>query len=204
MRKAHSIVFYAWAGLVVQVAFALGVIAFVLSGAATQRSAIGSLHDRVDAVQVANLALLADFLDAQDAARGYQATGRPAILRAFHARQDRFAADLVRVRRLAWGPVIAQVRAEQRTARAAFLAGDRAALAPAGSAAARQYTRAAALSGRFVSEADRLRHGLTRDGDALAARSMRLLGVGLGWTIIIVAAGFMLPVIGRASCRERV
>jgi len=198
VRKARSIVFYAWAGLAVQVAFALGVIAFVLSGAATQRSAIASLHDRVEAAQVANLVMLADFLDAQSAARGYQATGRPGLLRAFHARQDRFAADLIRARRLARGPVIGHVRAEQRTARAAFLAGDRAVRARAGSAAARQYARAAALSGRFVSEADRLRHWLGRDGDALAARNERPLGVGLGWTIVIVATGFMLPVIGAA------
>lgn len=199
MRKPRSIIFYAWAGLAVQSVLAAGVIAFVLAGAAYQRSAIANLHGRVQAVQVANLVMLADFLDAQRAARGYQATGEAGLLRAYHIRHDQFEAALTHVRRLAWNTVIGKVLVEARPARSAFLADNQAVAAPAGStAAARFYARASASATRLTDEADRLQRRLAQDGDVLAARNERLLGVGLGWTSAILAFGFMLPVIAMA------
>ncbi|HXP20386.1 MAG TPA: ATP-binding protein [Streptosporangiaceae bacterium] len=45
--------FYAWAGLAVQSVLTAGVIAFVLSGAASQHSAIADVHGRAEAVQAA-------------------------------------------------------------------------------------------------------------------------------------------------------
>ena len=77
VRESRSIIFYAWAGLAVQSVLTAAVIAFVLAGAAYQRSAIGQLRGKVQAIQVVNLAMVADFLDAQRAITGYQATGAP-------------------------------------------------------------------------------------------------------------------------------
>jgi two-component system, OmpR family, phosphate regulon sensor histidine kinase PhoR len=49
VRKPRSIIFYVWAGFAVQSVLAAGVIAYVLAGAAYQRSAIANLHGRVQA-----------------------------------------------------------------------------------------------------------------------------------------------------------
>jgi signal transduction histidine kinase len=196
VREPRSIIFYAWAGLAVQSVLTAAVIAFVLFGAAYQHSAIENLRSRVQAVQVANLALLADFLDAQRAARGYQATRQPALRQAYRAQRDRVEREFGRVERLAWTAVRGDVLAEGGIARSAFLADDRAMLAPVGSsAAARLYAQAAASTGTFIGRAGSLRLRLGRDGDVLAARGERILGVGLGWTGAILAVGLMLPVI---------
>ena|SRR5216684_2895093 len=63
MRAPRSIVFYAWLGLVVEFALVLGVVAFVLAGAAYQRSAILLLSQRIQHMQVANLTLRSEFLN---------------------------------------------------------------------------------------------------------------------------------------------
>src|SRR5207248_8028661 len=76
VRESRSIIFYAWAGLAVQSVLTAAVIAFVLAGAAYQRSAIEQLRGKIQAIQVVNLAMVADFLDAQRAVAGYQATAR--------------------------------------------------------------------------------------------------------------------------------
>jgi signal transduction histidine kinase len=199
VREPRSIIFYAWAGLAVQSVLTAGVIAFVLFGAAYQHSAIENLRGRVQAVQVANLALLADFIDAQRAARGYQATGQAALRQAYRAGRDGFSRQLRQVERPAWTDVRDDVLAEARLARSAFRADDRAMAAPAGStAAARLYAQASGTSGTFISRADGLRLRLSREGDVLAGQSERILGVGLGWTGAILAVGLMLPVIAVA------
>jgi len=197
--KARSIIFYAWAGLAVQVVLAVGVIAFVLAGAASQRFGVEDLHGRVQAMQVANLVMVSDFLEAERAARAYQATGEPALLRAFHAGEDEIATALTRVRRLAWNAVRGRVRAEQQSAQAALLAYNRAMAARPGSpAAGRLYARASVAGRALTSQAGQLRRLVDQHGDALAARNERLLGVGLGWTIVILAFGCLLPVIAMA------
>jgi signal transduction histidine kinase len=199
VRESRSIIFYAWAGLAVQSVLTVAVIAFVLTGAAHQRSAIDQLHGRVQAIEVANLAMVAGFLDAQRAVTGYQATGAAGLLGSYHTERRRFAAELGQVRRLAWPALTGSVLAEERSAQAAFRAGDQAVAAPWGSAtAARFYRSAAAQAGLFTGQADTLRRQLVEQGDILAARSERILGVGLGWTAAILAVGLMLPVIAVA------
>jgi signal transduction histidine kinase/CHASE3 domain sensor protein len=200
VRAPRSIIFYAWAGLAVQLLLTAGVIAFVLAGAAYQRSAIERLHGRVQAVQVANLAMLAEFLDAQRAARGYQATRQPSLRQSYRIERGHFEASLKRVRRLAGADMADAVQAEAHSARAAIQADDRAAAAPAGSKpTARLYARASASASAFTRDAASLQRRLDQESDDLAAKSERTLGVGLAWTAAILAAGLMLPVIAVAA-----
>ncbi len=199
MRESRSIIFYAWAGLAVQSMLTAAVIAFVLAGAAYQRSAIEQLRGEVQAIQVANLAMVADFLDAQRTITGYQATGAPGLLRDYRTRRGEAAGALGQVRRLARGALRGDVLAEERSAQATFRADDQAVAARRGSAAAaRLYRSAAASASTFIDRADTLRRDLAERGDALAAKSERTLGVGLGWTAAILAIGLMLPVIAVA------
>ena len=83
MRQPRSIIFYAWAGLAVESVLVAGVIAFVLVGGAYQRSVIAELDQQREAVQVAST-LKGTFLDAQRAARGYQATGQTLLLQEYY------------------------------------------------------------------------------------------------------------------------
>jgi signal transduction histidine kinase len=199
VRKSRSIIFYAWTGLAVQSVLTAGVIAFVLAGAAYQRAAINQLRGKVQAIQVVNLAMVADFLDAQRAVAGYQATGRTGLLAGYHRERGEFDAEISKVLRLAWPALGAAVRAEQRSAEAAFRADDQAAAAPwASTAAARLYRSAAVSTGTFGDRADLLRLELVKQGNALAAKSERTLGVGLSWTAVILALGLMLPVVAVA------
>jgi len=199
VRESRSIIFYAWAGLAVQSVLTAAVIAFVLAGAAYQRSAIEQLRGRVQAIQVANLAMVADVLDAQRAITGYQATGEPGLLRAYRLERIEAAESLGRVHRLAWPALRGDVLAEERTSQATFRADDQAAAAPRRrAAAARLYRGAAASASTFTDRADALRGDLAEQGDALAAKSERTLGVGLSWTAAILAIGLMLPVIAVA------
>jgi two-component system phosphate regulon sensor histidine kinase PhoR len=196
VRESRSIIFYAWAGLAVQSVLAAGVITFALAGAAYQRSAITDLSGRVQAAQVANLTMLADILDAQRAARGYQATGEAGLLQAYHAGQHRFGAALSQVRRLAPAGVSSAVIAEARSAQSAFLADNQAVTASAGTpAAARLYARASASADAFTGQSDQLQMRLAQDGDVLTARSERTVSAGLDWISAILAAWLMLPVI---------
>ena len=195
MRESRSIIFYAWAGLAVQSVLTAAVIAFVLAGAAYQRSAIEQLRGKIQTIQVTNLAMAADFLDAQRAVAGYQATGQTALLERYLAERNESQQELGQLHRLAWPALRGDVLAEDRTARSAFLADEQAATAPEGSAAAaRFYGRAQAGADTFTGQADVLRRDLAEQGDVLAARSERTLGVGQGWTAAILAAGLMLPV----------
>ena len=195
VRESRSIIFYAWAGLAVQSVLTAAVIAFVLAGAAYQRSAIEQLRGKIQTIQVTNLAMVADFLDAQRAVAGYQATGQTALLERYLAERNESQQELGQLHRLAWPALRGDVLAEDRTARSAFLADEQAATAPEGSAAAaRFYGRAQAGADTFTGQADVLRRDLAEQGDVLAARSERTLGVGQGWTAAILAAGLMLPV----------
>jgi signal transduction histidine kinase/CHASE3 domain sensor protein len=195
VRESRSIIFYAWAGLAVQSVLTAAVIAFVLAGAAYQRSAIEQLRGKIQTIQVANLAMVADFLDAQRAVAGYQATGQTALLESYLSERNESQQELGQLHRLAWPALRGDVLAEDRTARSAFLADEQAATAPEGSvAAARFYGRAQAGADMFTGLADVLRRGLAEQGDVLAAKSERTLGVGQGWTAAILAAGLMLPV----------
>lgn len=199
MRGPRSIIFYAWAGLAVQSVLAAGVIAFVLVGASYQRTAIERLHRDVQAFSVANLVMQADFFDAQRAARGYQATGEVGLLREYHTERRQFEADHAAARRMSWAAVMNKFQTEERTARAAIAADDRAITLRRGSADAdRLYDQASADALGFTSEADTLQRYLAQQGDVLAGRSARILGVGLGWTAAILALGLMLPVIAVA------
>ena len=203
MREPRSIIFYAWAGLAAQALLAVGVIAFVLAGASYQRSAISDLHQKVQILSVANLTLLGDFISAQRAVGDYDATGQARFLENYVAGKAGFGVAQDRVRRLAAiegaGDVIAEVAAQARTAGAAFAAYDRAAAAPAGSGtAARLYAGAATTSDAFLIQDDRLRRLLVGDSDELTFKSENILGVGLGWTVAVLAVGLMFPVIAGA------
>lgn len=199
VRESRSIIFYAWAGLAVQSALTAAVIAFVLAGAAYQRSAIGQLRGKIQAIQVVNLAMVADFLDAQRAVAGYQATGQTGLLQGYRTERGEFEDELGHLSQLAWPTLHGDLLAGGRTARAVFLADDRAVAARRGSAAAdRSYARAQSEANTFAKEADVLRQRLAEQGAALAAKSERTLGVGLGWTAAILAIGLMLPVIAVA------
>ena len=93
VRESRSIIFYAWAGLAIQSVLTAAVIAFVLAGAAYQRSAIEQLRGNIQAIQVVNLAMVGDFLDAQRAIAGYQATGEADVLRQRLAEEGEALAD---------------------------------------------------------------------------------------------------------------
>jgi signal transduction histidine kinase len=203
VREPRSIIFYAWAGLAAQALLAVGAIAFVLAGASYQRSAISDLHQKVQVLSVANLTLLGDFISAQRAAGGYQATGQAQFLEKYVAGKAGFGVAQDRVRRLAAiegaGDVMAEVAVQARTAGAAFAAYDRAAAAPAGSStAARLYADAATTSDAFLIQNNRLRRLLVGDSDELTFKSENILGVGLGWTVAVLAVGLMFPVIAGA------
>jgi two-component system phosphate regulon sensor histidine kinase PhoR len=196
VREPRSLTFYVLAGLAMQSVLTAGVIAFILAGSAYQRSAIADLNGRVQAARVANLAVLAEFLDAQRAARGYQATSGAGLVQAYYFERDQFEAAFHRIRQLASGPLIAEVVAEERSARSVFLADDQAVAALAGSTiATRLYARASAGAGVFTDQAGQVDRQLARDSDILAARSERTLGVGAGWAGTILALGLMLPVL---------
>jgi signal transduction histidine kinase len=199
VRESRSIIFYAWAGLAVQSVLTAGVIVFVLVGAAYQRSAIDQLRGRIQAIQVVGLVTEADFLDAQRAVTGYQATGAAGLLAGYQAERREFEGQMRQLHRLAWPALSGSILAEERSAQAAFRTDDQAVAAVRGSAAAaRLYRSAAAWAGVFTDQADTLRRQLAGQGDALAAKSERTLGVGLGWTAAILALGLMLPVIAVA------
>jgi two-component system, OmpR family, phosphate regulon sensor histidine kinase PhoR len=200
VKHPRSIVFYAWTGLAIQGVLVIGVIAFVLSGAAYQRSAVAALHERAQRMQLANLSLQSEFLDAQRALRGFQATGQMRFLQTFFADQDDFAQMLRDVRDLAWRAVLGGVTGQAASAQASFLAGDRAVQARAGSAAAvGGYQRASAAADQFVARNDTLQRLLTSVSDDLAARSERTLGVGLPVTGAVLGLGLMLPMVAVAA-----
>jgi signal transduction histidine kinase/CHASE3 domain sensor protein len=195
VREPRSIIFYAWAWLLVQSLLTAGVIVFVLTGAASQRSAVQRLRDRVEVAQDAHLAMVLNFLDTQRAARSYQATGDIAALSNYQAGKRRFGTSLAQIQRLTWDGIAGQVAGEARTARAAFAADRQAAALPRNSpAAGRLYNRAADQTARFTMLAGRVRERLNSVSNELAAQGERTLGAGLGWTAAVLTIGLMLPV----------
>lgn len=197
MRTPRSMVFYAWFGLGVEFVLVLGVVAFVLAGATYQRSAVLLLSQRVQRMQLANLALRGEFLDIQRALRGYQATAQARFLQTFYSGQADFVPDLVALRGLAWQGVLAGVTAEEEAAHAAFLSGGQAVAAPVGTmAAARLYEQASVSSDAFVRQNQRLQSRLTTSyTSVLADRAQRTLGIGMVGTSVVLAVGLMLPVL---------
>ena len=195
MKSPRSIIFYAWAGVVLQALLVVGVVIFVLVGAAYQRSATVDLHQTVQAMQIANLTARGDFLDAQRAVRGYQATKQDRFLATYYDDQDQFVVSLRMLRGLAWPAVLSGVRMQANTAQAAFQAGDRAvAAAPGSGTASRLYSRASASADRFTGQSAALQERLTTESNALARMSERILGVGLPVSTAVLA-GLMLPVL---------
>ena len=163
VRESRSIIFYAWAGLAVQSVLTAAVIAFVLAGAAYQRSAIEQLRGKIEAIQVVNLAMVGDFLDAQRAIAGYQATGEAGLLQGYRAERGEFTGELAELSRLAWPALRGGLLAEGRTTQATFRADDQALAAPRGSVtAARSYGRAQSTASTFTGQADVLRQRLAR------------------------------------------
>jgi signal transduction histidine kinase len=199
MRGPRSIIFYAWAVLTVQAALTIGVIVFVLAGAAYQRTAVRDLHSKVQAVEIGNSAMLTYFFRAQRAVSGYQATGQVTYVRVYHAEQAKFPGAFRQVQRLAWAPLTGYVLAEGRSARAAFAAYAHAIAARHDrAAAARFYGEGAAHAVAVSALGQQLRQRLAAEGDVLAAKGQRTLGVGLGWTGAILAFGLTFPVIAGA------
>jgi signal transduction histidine kinase/CHASE3 domain sensor protein len=189
-------VFYAWLGLAVEFVLVLGVVAFVLAGAAYQRSAILLLSQRVQRMQLANQALQSEFLNTQRALRGYQATGQARFAQTFYAGQADFVQELVALRRLAWPALMNGVTAQEQAARAAFLRGGEAVLAPSGSRpAAVLFDQASASSDAFVQQNDRLQSRLYAYSTVVIGRAQRTLGIGIVGTSVVLAAGLMLPVL---------
>jgi hypothetical protein len=189
-------VFYAWLGLVVEFVLVLGVVAFVLAGARYQRSAVLLLSQRVQRMQLVNLTLQGEFLNTQRALRGYQATGQGRFAQTFYAGQADFVLELVVLRRLAWPGVLDGVTAQEGAARAAFLRGGEAVVAPPGSpAAAGLFDQASAGSDTFVRQNQRLQSRLSAYSAVLADRAQRTLGIGMVGTSLILAVGLMLPVL---------
>jgi len=196
MKGRRSMVFYAWLGLGVEFVLVLGVVAFVLAGAAYQRSAIRLLSQRVQRMQLANQTLQSEFLNTQRALRGYQATGQARFAQTFYAGQADFVLELVVVRRLAWPAVLDGVIAQEQAARTAFLRGGAAVLAPADSrATASLYDQASASSDAFVRQNDRLQARLSAYSIVFIDRAQRTLGIGMVGTSVILAVGLMLPVL---------
>jgi len=199
VREPRSIFFYAWAGLAAQAALVVGVVVFVLAGAAYQRSAVEDLHQRVQVMQISNLAMQSDFTDAMSAAVGYQTTGQPGLVATYRGELGEFAVEQDRFLRLATGEFPAAVSGEGRAARAAFAAYARALAAPVhGAVTASLFTHAAVTSGSFFAQNNRLRLLLAAEDNALTARSGRLLGVGQGWTFAVLALGLLVPVLAVA------
>jgi two-component system phosphate regulon sensor histidine kinase PhoR len=195
MRAQRSMVFYAWLGLVVEFVLVLGVVAFVLAGAGYQRSAILLLSQRVQRMQLVNLTLQGEFLNTQRALRGYQATGQSRFAQTFYAGQADFVLDLVVLRQLAWPEVLGGVTAQEGAARAAFLRGDQAVVAPPGVRSARLFDQASASSDTFVGQNQRLQARLSAYSAVLADRAQRTLGIGIVGTSAVLAVGLMLPVL---------
>jgi two-component system phosphate regulon sensor histidine kinase PhoR len=196
MRAQRSMVFYAWLGLVVEFVLVLGVVAFVLVGAGYQRSAILLLSRRTQRMQLVNLTLQSEFLNAQRALRGYQATGQGRFAQTFYAGQADFALELVVLRGLAWPGVLDGVTAQEAAARAAFVRGSEAVVALPGSrAAAGLFDQASDSSDAFVRQNQRLQSRLSAYSAVLADRAQRTLGIGMVGTSVILAAGLMLPVL---------
>jgi signal transduction histidine kinase len=199
VRQPRSIIFYAWALFAAQLALAAGVITFVLAGGARQRADVTDLHTRAQTAQLTNLTMVDEFLNAQRAVRGYQATGELGLLSEYHTAKIRCYVSLARLGRLAGANAAGLVATQGRLAEQAFDAADQASVAGARiSRAAGLYARASALSGRFIAQDGALRARLARASALFAVAGSRTLGTGLGWVSAILVLGLMVPVAGVA------
>jgi hypothetical protein len=152
VRRPRSIIFYAWALAAAQSALVAGVITVVLVGGAQQRADLSDLH-RAQAAQLANLAMVDEFLAAQRAVRAYRATGDRGLHGAYRTAKTRFFASLTRLANLAGTDTASLVAGQARLAEESFgAAGQALAVAPGSVRAARLYTRASALSGRYFAQ----------------------------------------------------
>jgi signal transduction histidine kinase len=147
-------------------------------------------------MQLANQTLQSEFLNTQRALRGYQATGQARFAQTFYAGQADFVQQLVVLRRLAWSAVLDGITAQEQAARAAFVRGGEAVLAPRGSrAAAGLFDQASASADAFVRQNERLQSRLSADSTVFIGRAQRTLGIGMVGTSVILAVGLMLPVL---------
>jgi two-component system phosphate regulon sensor histidine kinase PhoR len=195
MRTRRSIIFYVWLGLSVQFVLLALVIVFVLAGASYQTSAIKALHERVQTMQLLNLTMQTEYLDAQRALRGYQATGEGRFLQTFYGDQEGFGLSLRQLRQDAWPGVLSGVAAQARVARASFVVADQAVAYPRnGALADRLYNRVSAISDDFAGVTDGLQRQLAQTSDGFADSAERTLGVGLAGTSAVLGFGLMLPV----------
>jgi hypothetical protein len=131
VRQSRSIIFYAWALFAAQLALAAGVITFVLAGGARQRADVTDLHTRAQTAQLTNLTMVDEFLNAQRAVRGYQATGELGLLSEYHTAKIRCYVSLARLGRLAGANAAGLVATQGRLAEQAFDAADQASVAGA-------------------------------------------------------------------------
>lgn len=98
-----------------------------------------------------------------------------------------------------WAAVMNKFQAEERTARAAIAADDKAITLRRGTAAAgRLYDQASADALGFTGRGRQPPGVPGPAGRRARGKSARILGVGLGWTAAILALGLMLPVIAAA------
>lgn len=191
----RSIYFYARLALSAQFVLLALVVAFVLTGASYQSTAIRALHGQAQRMQILNLTVLNEYLDAQRALRGYQATGQARFLYTFYGDQDDFGLLLHQLRDQAWPALLPSVTTQARTALASFQAADRAVTGARESATAGAlYDRASAISDTFVRVTGRLQQQLARQSATLAASAGRTLGVGLPGTSAALGFGLILPV----------
>jgi signal transduction histidine kinase/CHASE3 domain sensor protein len=195
--------FYGWIGLGLQAVLLALVVAFVVAGVSYRDTTIKALHGGAQAMQIANLDARSAFLDAQRALQGFQVTREGRFLQTFYDDQDQFVLVLRQMRHLAWGAALPGVGEQARTALTAFVTGDQAVAAAAGSGqAARLYRRASALADRFVTVNTELGDRFADASNAFAAASGRTLGMGLAGTVAVLAIGVMLPmVLGAAGLR---
>src|SRR5581483_11737501 len=164
----------AWAGIAAQAMLVAGVIAFVLAGASYQRSAITDLHNKVQVLSVANLTMQSNFIDAQRAVGGYQATGQPRFLRLYSVELGEFFDAQRHLLRKAPASFRNQVASQARLADAAFAAYGRATKEKFGSRAAGQlYSHALTLSDEFLSDNDHLRQALVENSNLLTSKAER-------------------------------
>jgi CHASE3 domain sensor protein len=171
------------------------VIVFVLTGASYQDSAVRALHQQVTSMQLLNLRVQNEYLDAQRALRGYQATGEDRFLQTFYGDQYAFGLRLRQLRQDAWPAVLHGVAEQARTAQHAFQVADQAVAGPPlGTLTASRYNRASVISDTFVGLNNALQSQLARESDTFAGAAERTLGLGLAGTSAVLGFGLMLPV----------
>jgi two-component system, OmpR family, phosphate regulon sensor histidine kinase PhoR len=199
----RSVVVYALIGLAAQLAFLAGAVALILAGTASQGSAI-TASSAAEQLELTNLTLRGDFLNAQQALRGYQVTSQDRFLVSYYTDRLQYAVALRDARDQAWPGSLPGLAAEARTAATAFgLADQSVAVPPASARGTALFQQAAAKSDRFVAQNYRMQRLLTAQRGYYAAASQRSLGIGLGASTGAFAVGLALPMLLAAFLLRR-